>query len=187
MRACRLSVGVMAACAAFAIPVQTEIAATQPDSPLKLTTGHCVAAPGSGSPTPPWVRCDVSLTNLTPHKVVAYTVVWTPVERAGTNYSSKFSLEPRPPLIAPGKTVKHRTYLTKRDSAVNAGVEFVLFDDGTYWGEDRGHALKTIQDEITMQRAAPEDSSVKRTVDSNLADQARDKYLSARKMEGMSR
>ena len=198
MKGICLCLGTVAACTAFAVPVQTEIVAIQPDSPVELTTGHCVAAPDRGSASMPEVSCDVSLTNLAQHNVVAYTVVWTPAHR-GSAYSSRLALEPKPSLLFPRQTVTHRTYLAKSNDAVKVGVDFVLFDDGTYWGDDRTHVLKQIQDEITEQRATRETTRnkllaaaqdeaarelVKRTLDAELADHTRDKYLTAKKIEG---
>ena len=96
--------------------------------------------------------------------------------------------EPGVSRAAPGslRRVCDEPDAAQLDSAAQAGVDFVLFDDGTYWGGDKSYVLRDVQSEISAERAAREASSVKRTRESETADHARDKYLTARKMEGGS-
>ena len=197
-----IAFGVLVACTAFAIPSQTEIVTIQPNSPVQLTPGQCASAPDRGTASMPEVSCDISLTNLGQHRIVAYTIVWTPAQR-GPTFSSKFALEPKPSLLVPGQTITHHTYIAKTDdAAVKVSVDFVLYDDGTYWGDEKSQVLKTLQTQITLQRttreavrakllaAAGDDTTrefVKRTLDGDLADHTRDKYLTARRVGSENR
>jgi hypothetical protein len=76
-------------------------------------------------------------------------------------------------------------------------VDFVLFENGTYWGADHSQTLKHIQEHVQTQaatrRAVLNDlnsksaESVKQDLQKQVDDTSQEKYLKARKVSDFRR
>jgi hypothetical protein len=171
---------------------------SQIDSPLKLIAGSCTASrTGGAAAGEAVVDCNLSVTNPSSTSVVAYTIYWRFSDpssgKVAKNYTSKLALNPtKPPLLTPGKAMKHSSSLTLRPGAVSAALDFVLFDDGSYWGDDQSQTLSRIIAEVRTRKAVLQalrsklDSQgvnkVKGDIDRELNDRSLDKLLSPHRL-----
>jgi hypothetical protein len=181
---------------------QTASAILQPDSPMQLQPGNCGAANSVvSSPNQHWIECQVLIKNVSAESVTAYTLLWhypTPGGQMTMSAVSKFALDQKQaPLFAPGAGSTRSVTLMTNSSALQVEVDFVMFGNGTYWGADKDHTLRRIQENLATQMAmrrailnqmnSKGADAVKQDLTKQTGDPSQEKYMKAQKVQSFRR